>query len=364
MWENHNFTAMKSISILSFIICSLLYCTPKIQPSNISTARTSNIWIPLNAGETASFRGLHAVNENIVWVSGSNGVVLRTTDAGKTWERKPIPNTDSLQFRDVHAFNQNLAFVISAGLPAKIYKTINGGESWNEVYASNQEGVFFDAMDFWDKKHGIAFSDPINGHLFIITTADGGETWQEVPKENIPSVVDGEAGFAASGTCLTVQGDKNVWIGTGGKAARVFRSTDRGKSWKVSATPIAHGKPSTGIFSLAFKDASNGIAIGGDFANDTLSSNNIATTTDGGTTWRLMARNPYGYKSCITYINGTKLIAVGTSGTDISHNSGLAWQKVDTTGYHVVSFSKNGKVGFAAGGDGRIARFNNLSEQK
>ncbi len=353
---------MKSIPILSFIICSFLYCTPKIQPSNISNAGTPNIWIPLTSGETASFRGLHAVNENIVWVSGSKGVVRRTTNAGKTWERKPIPNTDSLQFRDVHAFNENLAFVISAGLPAKIYKTINGGKSWKEVYANNQEGVFFDAMDFWDKKHGIAFSDPINGHLFIITTADGGETWQEVPKENIPSVVEGEAGFAASGTCLTVQGDKNVWIGTGGKAARVFRSTDRGKSWKVSATPIAQGKPSTGIFSLAFKDALNGIALGGDYANDTLSANNAAATTDGGKTWKPITHNPYGYKSCVIYINNRKLIAVGTSGTDISNDSGESWQKIDTTAFHVISFSKNGKVGFAAGSDGRIARFIHVTE--
>ncbi len=351
---------MKITILLPFILCGLFFCTPQTQPSNVPSSDFSGKWIPLTSGETASFRGLYTVDENIAWVSGSKGVVLRTTDAGKTWERKTIPNTDSLQFRDVLAFNENLAFVISAGLPAKIYKTINGGESWKEVYANNQEGVFFDAMDFWDKEHGIAFSDPIDGHLFIITTEDGGETWQEVPKENIPPVVDGEAGFAASGTCLTVEGNSNVWIGTGGKSARVFRSNDLGKSWQVSATPIAQGKASTGIFSLAFKDALNGIATGGDYANDTLSTNNAATTTDGGKTWEPVTRNPYGYKSCITYINNRKLIAVGSSGTDISHDSGLSWGKIDTTVYHVVSFSKSGKVGFAAGSDGKIARFFHL----
>ncbi len=348
---------MKVTILLPFILCGLFFCTPQTQPSNVSSSDFSGKWIPLTSGETASFRGLYTVDENIAWVSGSKGVVLRTIDGGKTWERKTIPNTDSLQFRDVHAFNENLAFVISAGLPAKIYKTINGGGSWKEVYVNNQEGVFFDAMDFWDKKHGIAFSDPIDGHLFIITTEDGGETWQEVPKENIPPVVEGEAGFAASGTCLTIKGDKNVWIGTGGKAARVFRSTDRGISWQVSATPIIEGKSSTGIFSLAFKDVFNGIALGGDYANDTLSANNTAITTDGGKTWKSITHNPYGYKSCVAYINSRKLIAVGTSGTDISNDGGLSWQKIDTTAYHVVSFSKSGKVGFAAGSDGKIARF-------
>ena len=355
---------MKSILLLPIILLSLLSCTSKTQPSNASSSNFSEEWIPLTSGKTASFRGLYTVDENIAWMSGSNGVVLRTTDAGKTWEQKVIPNTDSLQFRDIHAFNENLAFVISAGLPAMIYKTTDGGKTWSAVYSNNKEGVFFDAMDFWDEQHGITFSDPIDGHLFIITTEDGGETWQEVSKENIPPVVEGEAGFAASGTCLTVQGDKNVWIGTGGKVASVFRSTDRGKSWEVSTTPITHGKSSTGIFSLAFKDAFNGIATGGDYASDTLSTNNSAITTDGGKTWKLIGRNPYGYKSCVTYIDNQRLIAVGTSGTDISHDGGLSWKKTDTTAYHVVSFSKSGKLGFAAGGDGRIARFNHLTKQK
>ncbi len=353
---------MKSILLLPFILIGLFSCTPKTQPSNISTTPTSNIWTSLYSGETVSFRGLHTVDENVAWVSGSEGVVLRTINAGKTWERKIIPNTDSLQFRDVHAFNENLAFVISAGLPAKIYKTTDGGNNWEAVYSNTKEGVFFDAMDFWDEQHGIAFSDPIDGHLFIIITDNGGETWQEVPKKNIPPVIEGEAGFAASGTCLTVQGDKNVWIGTGGKAARVFRSTNRGKTWKVSATPITQGKPSTGIFSLRFKDAFNGIATGGDYANDTLRTNSAATTADGGKTWKPMVHNPSGYKSCVTYMDRQKLIAVGTSGTDISNNGGESWQKIDATAYHVVSFSKCGKVGFAAGSNGRIAKFLGLKK--
>lgn len=365
MLKNYSFTGMKSLLFLPLAFFVLAFCTSqKKQLAVISVSVHSEKWVPLRSGETASFRGLYTVDENIAWVSGSKGSVLRTTNAGKTWERKIIPDTDSLQFRDVHAFDKNLAYVISAGLPAKIYKTTNGGDSWKAVYTNNKKGIFFDAMDFWDERHGIAFSDPINGHLFIITTEDGGETWQEVPKENIPPVIEGEAGFAASGTCLIVQGDSNVWIGTGGKAARVFRSNDRGKSWQVSATSIMQGKPSTGVFSLTFKDAHNGIAMGGDYSNDTLSTNNAAITADGGKTWKPILHNPYGYKSCVTYIDNQKLIAVGTSGTDISHNDGLSWQKMDTTAYHVVSFSKRGKVGFAAGSNGKIARFSNLTKQE
>ena len=60
--------------------------------------------------------------------------------------------------------------------------------------------------------------------------------------ENIPQPLEGEAGFAASGTCLAVQGKSNVWFGTGGGSiARIFRSTDGGDTWKVSETPMLSG---------------------------------------------------------------------------------------------------------------------------
>ena len=107
-----------------------------------------------------------------------------------------------------------------------------------------------------------------------------GKTWQEVPKENIPPANEGEGGFAASGTCLTVSGDKYAWIGSGGvEASRVFHSADKGQSWQVAETPVIQGRASTGIFSLAFKDPLHGIAVGGDYRADSLSEANAACTS-------------------------------------------------------------------------------------
>ena len=79
----------------------------------------------------------------------------------------------------------------------------------------------------------------------------------------MPAALPGEGAFAASGTCLVVQGDRNAWFGTGG--GRVFRSTDRGRSWTVHTTPIRAGNGTSGIFSLAFWDADHGVAVGGDY---------------------------------------------------------------------------------------------------
>ena len=82
----------------------------------------------------------------------------------------------------------------------------------------------------------------------------------------MPLALKGEGAFAASGTCLIVEGERNAWFGTGGATvARVFRSTDRGLTWTVHETPVAAGSASAGIFSLAFRDALHGVAVGGDF---------------------------------------------------------------------------------------------------
>ena len=349
------------------IILSVLYlanCSPAGEKQETMHKVPPFEWEVLSTRVEASLRGLSTVDDKTAWASGSEGTVIRTVDGGRRWVKKPVPEAQDLDFRDICAFDENTALVISAGLPAKIFKTTDGGESWVETYYNGNEGVFFDAMDFWNTQNGLAFSDPVEGHLLIITTDDGGETWQQVPKEKIPAAKDGEGGFAASGTCLTVYGDSNAWIGTGVNAARVFRSTDRGQSWQVAETPIIQSRSSTGIFSLAFKNALQGIAVGGDYQLDSLSQANAAITNDGGKTWALIEENPpNGYKSCVSFF-GTpdtgQLIALGTSGSDYSLDSGNSWHYMDTAAFHVVSFSKDGKAGFAAGPNGKVAKFKAL----
>ncbi|PYT10262.1 MAG: glycosyl hydrolase, partial [Acidobacteria bacterium] len=135
-------------------------------------------------------------------------------------------------------------------------------------------------------------SDPVDGRFILIKTTDGGATWKEFPNGTLSPALEGEAAFAASGACIAVKGKSNVWFGTGGAAtARVFRSTDGGMTWKVASTPIIAGNASSGVFSIAFKDARNGVIVGGDYKKENEASDNVATTTDGGATWTL-AKGP------------------------------------------------------------------------
>jgi photosystem II stability/assembly factor-like uncharacterized protein len=285
-------------------------------------------------------------------------VCLRTTNGGKIWKRILVPDAGDSDFRDVHAMDEQTALLLVAGKPPKIWKTMDGGLHWTEQFESTDPDIFFDAFAFWNEHQGLAFSDPVKGRFFLLSTGDGGDMWERIPPEKIPSPKEGEAGFAASGTCLAVTGDGHAWFATGGNEARVFRSPDHGRTWKAVKTPMACGSPSSGIFSIAFRDDANGVIVGGDYENPEEGKQNAAWTDDGGMTWTLAEKPFAGYRSCVAYLpfaGGKALIAVGPTGSDYSLDDGKTWKSFDTEGYNSISFRDS--YGWAVGPDGRIARF-------
>jgi photosystem II stability/assembly factor-like uncharacterized protein len=327
-------------------------------------------WQPQTSGTKARLRGVSAVSATVAWASGSKGTYLRTTDGGATWKAATVPGAEALDFRDVDAFDANTAYLLSIGEGenSRIYKTTDGGKNWKLQFTNKNPKAFFDAMAFWDANHGVAVSDSVDGRFVIIKTADGGSTWKEVAPEKLPPALPNEGAFAASGSCVTVQGKSNVWIGT--SVARVLRSTDGGETWQVASTPIQTGQPSAGIFSIAFRDARHGVIVGGDYRKESESRDNVATTDDGGRTWKLSKGPlPGGFRSAVAYMPGAKtptLIAVGPSGSDLSSDGGKTWTSLGGEGYHAFSFARASAVGWGVGEGGRIAKYTKPSgvEQK
>jgi len=311
------------------------------------------------SGTGASLRGLAVVNSKIIWASGSNGVVLRSIDSGISWTVLPVPGCDKVDFRDIEAWDKNQALIMGIGNPASFYRTDDGGKNWQLVYENSSPGIFFDGMAFWDDRYGVAMSDPVDGNFYLIRTEDGGRTWQEIPAENIPRPLKDEAGFAASGTGITVFDKGLAWFGTGGGAARVIYSTDFGKTWAAAATPIRSGKASQGIFSIIFQDKNNGIIIGGDYADDHNNRQCSAISHDGGLSWELSKILPAGFRSAVTTGKtswGSFVIATGTSGISLSLDSGNTWQFADSTGFNCVDFAADYTTGWLAGSKGRISK--------
>jgi len=298
---------------------------------------------------TESLRGVSAVSRLVAWASGTHGTYLRTIDGGGTWTPAQVPDATALDFRAVVALSADEAFLMSAGPgdQSRIYFTNDAGKHWQLQFTNNNPKGFFDSMAFWDSKHGVVLGDPIPDESdklkFELLTTDDGQNWHQLPPSQLPEAVEGEGAFAASNSCIAIlhrmreeaasqnaaasiveerrfsaasgaasgaakdgalapaEPDPNIWFATGGKVARVFHSPDRGQTWQVFNTPIIHGPESAGIFSIAFRDAQNGVIAGGDYKHPRDDGPNLAFTADGGKTWKLSDITPQAYFSAVTY---------------------------------------------------------------
>ena len=337
-------------------------------------------WTLQTSGVTARLRGVSAVSDRVAWASGSGSTVLRTSDGGATWQKLTV-TTDQLDFRDIDAIDARTAYVLSIGNgPAsRIYKTTDAGATWTLQFKNDDPKAFYDAMSFWDADHGIVIGDLIDGHFCIMTTENGGRVWQRVPANALPPALENEGAFAASGTNIAVFGGSYAWIGTGAAAkARVLRTTDRGRTWKIAETPLVAG-PSAGIFSVAFRDIQHGVIVGGDYKKENEAVDNLALTNDGGATWKLV-KGLSGFRSAVAYVPvsitralargsvpgavatasilSKALMAVGPSGTDYSTDDGRNWTRLEGPGFDTLSFARGpdrGRVAaWAAGARGSL----------
>ncbi|MFI1068630.1 WD40/YVTN/BNR-like repeat-containing protein [Streptomyces puniciscabiei] len=318
-------------------------------------------WAPKDPGTPqVRFRGLAAVDRHTAWLAGTGGTVLRTTDGGASWRNVSPPGAAGLQFRDVEAFDARraVALAIGEGEASRVYRTKDGGATWTESFRNTDPKAFYDCLAFFDRRHGLAMSDPVDGRFRILSTSDGGRSWRVLPSAGMPPALDGEAGFAASGQCLVTSGPRDVWLATGGGAhARVLHSADRGLTWTAADTPVPAGDPAKGVFALAFRDRTHGLAVGGDYRPDQASPQAAAVTADGGRTWTAAPTPPPAYRSGAAWLphSRTAALAVGPTGTDLTTDAGRTWRTIDTGSYDTVDCTPDLSC-WAAGEQGRVAR--------
>ncbi|KAI4935929.1 hypothetical protein J4E85_001256 [Alternaria conjuncta] len=322
---------MKTLAIL-FSIASFTFAHPK------PTKPLSWTLTPTNS--TQQFRGLSPVDEKVLWVSGTSGTILRTSNSGRTWvDVSPqfvSENASDFQFRDIQAFSKKNAVALSIGEGnlSRIYKTDNG------------EG------------HGVAMSDPVDGKFRLLETWDGGAHWSIVSNKTMPPALDGEFGFAASGTCIEAAAGR-WYIASGGvDPGRIFYTTSDSVShgWQVANSSISGGA-AAGVFSVRFRDTRHGIAVGGDYEQPTASNNTASWSNDGGVSWRKADSFPRGYRSGVSWVPGRRqtAVAVGTSGSDVTIDGGRNWVPIGNGTFDAVECVES-DVCWASGSGGRVAK--------
>jgi photosystem II stability/assembly factor-like uncharacterized protein len=344
-------TALRKISMAALGVVAFVATT------GFTAGGATPSWQLSSTGVTARFRGLAPVSDKVAWVAGSAGTILRTLDGGRSWASVGPAAAAALQFRDIEAVDARhaVALTIGEGEDSRIYTTSDGGTTWAETFRNEEPTAFYDCITFLDKRHGLALSDPVDGKFRILATADGGRSWAVQSGKGMPAALTGEFAFAASGTCLVSAGGRAYFATGGGASARVFSSANGGRTWNVTDTPIPSG-PSAGVYSLAFRDAEHGIAVGGDYAVPDTAPDGSATTRDG-KTWTVSATVPGEYRSGAAWVDHRTALAVGPTGSDISRDGGKTWTGFDTGSFDAVACVGHGAC-WASGEQGRVAVLN------
>jgi photosystem II stability/assembly factor-like uncharacterized protein len=315
---------------------------------------------PQRSGTTHRLQAISPVSERIAWASGVGGSWVLTTDGGENWRSGVVPGADSLEFRDVEGVSEMVAYLLAAGPGdrSRIYRTDDGGRSWSRQFTNRDTTAFYDCFAFWDRNRGFTMRDAAAGRFPVVRTSDG-TTWTDIGSR-LPAALPGDGAVAASGTCTAVFGTRHGWISTGAAGrARVLTTTDGGETWQAHATPIAQGSATSGGASVEFRDTLHGLLGGGNIAAPGSFADNVARSSDGGRTWRLATRTPFpGAIYGLAYADrGSRtVVATGPSGAAWSADEGDTWTLlVGVTDYWAVAFASP-DAGWLVGTEGRILK--------
>lgn len=328
-----------------------------------TSASKAQTWIEQNSNFATASEGvldISVVDDNTAWILGYDGTggganfidYAVTTDGGNNFVTGTVGTDTTYQFSNISAIGPDTAWVCMfnhvAGSGGGIWKTTDGGASWNQqgVGSIFDANSFPNVVHFWNGNEGFAMGDPNNGYFEIYTTTDGGASWTRVPQANIPANQSGEFGIV---NWYDVIGD-NVWFYT--NKGRVFHSVDKGYNWTMA--PM-HNLTSVQYMNMKFFDANNGIAnigtTGGVFVT-------AYKTTDGGASWS--SYTPVGnfLTSDLVVIPGTSVAvssgaATGVEGSSYTTDMGMTWTDIDAGIQHTAlgASSYNGlwSGGFSGG---------------
>lgn len=289
--------------------------------------------------------GINIVDANTVWALGFDGTsagatvqeFTKTTDGGTNWSAGfiDVGNT-AYHITNISPVNGTTAWVgaidsdnatIWAG---GVWKTKDSGSTWihQNATAYNEADSYFDAVHFFDANTGITFGDPISGKFEIYKTTDGGDSWNAIT--SVPAS-PGEYGYNGG----VVAAGNTVWFTT--NTGKLIRTTDQGASWTKLNGPA--GLTDFGSAAINgtpyFSDNNVGVILA---TFDTGKTYKLFTTSDGGSTWSAAANYTGGYNLILSYVPGTTIIvatsANGTSpsvaGSAYSKDNGVTWTTIDT----------------------------------
>lgn len=231
------------------------------------TTTAGTTWEPIFDNENSYSIGSVTIDPNnpsTIWVGTGEDVggrhvgfgdgIYKSTDDGQTWENMGLENSEHLSTVIVHPENSDVVWVAaegplwSSGGQRGLYKTTNGGQTWESKLSGNEwtgvTDILIDPRDpdvlyaaTWQRHRNVAAymgGGPGSG---VHKSTDGGETWREL-KTGLPDSNMGKIGLALSPqqpdiVYAAIELDRR----TGG----VFKSENRGESWQKMSDAVSGG---------------------------------------------------------------------------------------------------------------------------
>lgn len=328
---------------LSILI--VFFCVNLIHAQKLSFETILNDEISIRAIE---------IYQDKVWYAGSNSKFGFVSLKDPTDKNQIKLSDKKLEFRTL-AQDKNFFYTINITSPAYFYKIDKKSLKSEVIYTDTVKTAFYDAL-YFHKGDFYTFSDPKKDlKLRFLKFRYQGNAFK-FHFYNDVNLKEGEAAFAASNTNIAACGN-NIWIATGGNVSRIIKFDS--KKFEIFNTPFIQGSSAQGIYSIDFYDKNFGIAVGGDYTQQSANINNIATTDDGGETWQIQASGKNaGYKTCVKIrpdSKGKDIIAVGDQNIEFSIDYGKTWTKIsDEKGLFVCKWIDDKTLVFA--GKNRIVK--------
>ncbi|MFT6807887.1 MAG: photosystem II stability/assembly factor-like uncharacterized protein [Saprospiraceae bacterium] len=291
-------------------------------------------------------------------VSIGNGV-WKSTDGGETWAHMGLDNSGRIGRIVVHPDDPDVAFAAVLGhgyAPQKergIWKTKDGGNTWKQVlHVDDNTGasdiefnpenprILYAGMWQLEMKTWIRISGGPGGGLY--KSIDGGETWNKLKSKGLPQKPVGKIALAVTPAnpdrvyALIETGDGVLYNGEETESGELWRSDDRGKTWSLkSHDRNMGGRQAYYTHCEAAPDNADEIYF---------MASGFYTSKDGGASITAAARpdqpNWDHHAMWIDHLDPDRMIVVGDGGLSISQNRGASWMRVQLAVaqlYHVTT---------------------------
>jgi photosystem II stability/assembly factor-like uncharacterized protein len=304
-------------------------------------------WYQQTSGTTEDLTSVYFMNKDTGWVTGEDGLLLKTINGGNSWVAQPTNLSWIKKIIFIDNYTGFLAGVSSHW--GKLLKTTDGGNTWNEKQTLMEEFDYPSDIFFIDQNIGwlILLTDEMSSGPYMQKTTDGGETWFEIP--NCPG---------GSFESIYFTDESKGWLATVGTygVGGLYKTTDGGASWVESLGAIFQR-----FANVCFLDDNTGWCVSTLYIPDStisIAQRIIYRTTNAGIDWDIQfCDTTYSELGSIQFVDANYGWTCGDNGAIFrTSNSGNDWreQESSTTNHLNQLFFIDESTGWAVGDNGTI----------